>query len=82
MSLEAVPRAGRYARGTDNASHKLHNDDVVKIRELHAAGETLAALGKQYDVSATVVSQIVTGKRWRHVGGPIRSSRSYTRKKH
>lgn len=82
MSLEVVPRAGRYARGTDNASHKLYETEVVCMREQHAAGASLAALAQQYSISKTAVSQIVTGKRWRHIGGPIRQTRSYTRRNH
>lgn len=68
-------RKNRQARlqGSDNGSSKLSEKDARDIKKAYgfhkkgARGETtLSALGKKYGVSATVVSNIVNGKRWTH----------------
>ena len=75
-------------RGESNAGAKLSDDKVIKIRSLFALGETQVNLSKMFGVWQGVISLIVRGRSWKHVGGPIinlgrggsRSSRK-TRKK-
>lgn len=57
--------------GTDNGRSKLRDAQVVKIRQERAAGAKVRALAKRYGVSHVMVSRIVRGRAWTHVGGPI-----------
>lgn len=45
------------------------------MRERFAAGDTCAALAKQFEVMGSLVQRIIHGKIWKHVGGPIHSGR-------
>lgn len=49
------------------------------IRERRAAGANQEQLAAQFGVSQTLVSMIVTGRKYRDAGGPMRP-RSYRRK--
>jgi hypothetical protein len=62
---------GRQARGCRTNTAKLTADDVVVIRELFAAGGvSQAALARKYGVTSGLVSTIVRGETWSHIGGP------------
>lgn len=50
-------------RGEDNPSCKLTDDQVRQIRRRAAAGEVLAALAREYGVSAVYVSHLKAGLR-------------------
>lgn len=65
-------RGGAVSSGEDNANSRLTVEQVVAIRERHAAGESQGALGSEFGMSRAAVSQIVTGKTWADVGGPVR----------
>lgn len=56
-----------FARGEVMPTHRLTAEMVVDIRKRSAAGETRAALGRKFGVSATAIRQIVQRKWWRHV---------------
>jgi hypothetical protein len=61
-------RKGRAARGERNGGGgKLYDDDVRAIRRRIAAGETLAAIAADYEVSRALVGHIKHGRLWRHV---------------
>lgn len=68
---------GRHGRpaaiGERNSHAKLTAADVIRVRERFAAGETIRALAVEHCMNVSVVSEIVNGKRWAHVGGPIRT---------
>lgn len=57
----------RTAVGSRHASAKLTEADVVAIRAAMAAGISGASLSRQYGVADHTISQIRTGKTWRHV---------------
>ncbi len=59
----------RQARGSMKS--RLSEDDVLSMRKRAAAGEVLAHLAAEYDIAASLVTMIVRGQRWKHVGGPI-----------
>lgn len=61
----------RGAKGERNSHAKLTCDQVVAMRTRFAAGERGYMLGAEYGVTPKVVSRIVTGRAWQHVGGPI-----------
>lgn len=55
------------ARGERTGHAKLTDAQVLDIRARYAAGETGRALAREYGVSPAAVSNIMTGKRWRHL---------------
>ncbi|HYH69018.1 MAG TPA: NUMOD4 motif-containing HNH endonuclease [Urbifossiella sp.] len=60
-------RAGRLV-GEENPNVKLTENEVRQMRAQRQSGVTLAALGRQYGVTAATAHLVVTGKTWRHVG--------------
>jgi hypothetical protein len=65
--------ADRVGHGTDpagerNPNAKLSWEDVKECRERSNAGETYAALAREYGVSATAVSWAVRGRNWKRSG--------------
>lgn len=66
-------RDDRHARGSRNGKAKINEEIVLVMRERRAAGATGRDLAAQFGVSEGLVNEIVRGRRWRHVGGPIRS---------
>lgn len=56
-------------RGERNGSAKLTGSQVGEIRAWVGRGFTRAAVAKEYGVSRTTVSQIVSGLLWRAVPG-------------
>lgn len=46
---------------------KLTPEAVREIRDLHASGESLAALGRKFGVRDTAVSKIVKRQTWAHI---------------
>jgi len=55
--------------------NKIHESDVISIREKHADGIAMKNLAKKYGLSHTAIMLIVRGKTWKRVGGPIRTER-------
>lgn len=65
----------RYQRGSDRPAAKLTDDQIVEIRETYArGGYTQKDLADEYGITQGLVSQIVNGKRWKHVDGPTQTS--------
>lgn len=63
------------ALGEQNGLSKLNAAVIVHMRERFAAGDTCAALAKQFEVAGSLVARIIHGKLWKHVGGPIHPGR-------
>jgi DNA-binding MarR family transcriptional regulator len=63
-------RTGTRPGSTNNVA-KLTESDVLAIRERAAAGEILNNLAEEYGVTSIVISKIVRGLSWKHVGGPL-----------
>lgn len=58
--------------GTKNPAAKITEADVLAIRNTYATGRVRQKdIAAQYGLDQTVVSCIVLGKSWPHVGGPI-----------
>lgn len=53
---------------------KLKDEDILKIRELNASGTNTYKLAEMFGTGPAKISEIVTGKAWKTVGGPIRKS--------
>ncbi len=63
---DAVER-GQTAAGERNAVAKLTEEIVRQIRSRRQAGESLAALGREFGVTRYAVWSAVVGRTWRHV---------------
>ncbi len=70
--------AGTSNRGERSANAKLTKEKIMDIRRRYAAGESQRALSLEYDVSNSLVSNIISGKVWAHVPGadPARDGRT------
>lgn len=56
-----------YNVGEKNASAKLTEDDVRKIRKLIAEGVPITTLARTFDVTKQEISLIKNRKTWKHV---------------
>ncbi len=63
LGLVALPPQS----GERNSQAKLMESDVKLIRADHAAGQSCAAIARQFRVNPKTVNDIVHGKRWAHV---------------
>ena len=69
-------RKGRTARGEDHGNAKLTREEIVRMRQDRATGKyTVFELADRYGCSQPQVTQITTGRQWKHVEGPITNSR-------
>jgi len=71
QDMIAKDRAGDF-KGIENGMHKLSDDEVMLIRNRYAT-ESISQkeLGKEFGVSALMVSFIVRGIHWKHLGGEL-----------
>ena len=75
MRLDLFGSRPGVARGSRHVFAKLTEDMVVYIRNLRASGTSQIEISKQFNLDHTTVSNICTGKTWRHAGGPLNSYR-------
>lgn len=62
---------GRSVRGEKVNTAKLNESQVIEIRERSFGGATNIELAGEFGIPDSAISQIVRGKNWKHVGGPI-----------
>jgi hypothetical protein len=56
------------AQGSKHGSAKLNGEEVLQIRKLYATNKiTQAALGEQFNVHQTTISDIVLRNKWIHL---------------
>jgi hypothetical protein len=67
QNMEDCRRKGRNARGVSHHNAKLTEEQVLKIRERSAQGETAKDLAREYGVNPPAISKIVNRRLWRHV---------------
>lgn len=66
---------GSVTRGEANVHAKLTEASVLEIREaVLTRGERPGAMARRFGVSAALVSMVVRGDIWKHVGGPTKAS--------
>ena len=73
-NVDDMTGRGRQARGSANGHAKLTEADVLTMRRRADAGATGKALSAEYGVSQALVTEILRGNRWQHVGGPLRAT--------
>ncbi|WP_328903323.1 endonuclease domain-containing protein [Streptomyces sp. NBC_00441] len=59
--LLSISPTGRLIRRV----RRLNDEQLVEIRQLHAAGASCRTLAKQFDVHHTTVMRLVAGKHWK-----------------
>jgi hypothetical protein len=60
-------RLAKIPKGSSHYTAKLVEADVSEIRRLAASGIQLKTLASRFNVAASNISLIVSGKRWKHV---------------
>lgn len=60
-------RHGRTARGERQPGAKLNARLVLEIYSLRNSGRSKSQIGRQFNISRTLVSLIWTGRKWKHV---------------
>lgn len=70
--LEALCKAraamrGKEPRGERNGASKLSEDQVRRMRQLHATGERPSILAMRFQIDRSNVWHILTRRTWRHV---------------
>lgn len=63
---QKVERA-RQARGASNGRAKLREADVLEIRAARARGASTHQLARDYGIAQSVISDICTRRKWRHI---------------
>lgn len=58
-------------RGSRNGHAKLTERQVLELRRRVASGEPYARVGEEFGITRPAAFDIVTGRRWRGVGGPL-----------
>lgn len=71
-------RDGTSNRGEQSSTAKLTDEAVIAIRNRYAAGESQRALCEEFGVSNSLISLVISGKRWGHLPGadPARDGRT------
>lgn len=64
---------GRAVVGEQRSNAKFTADQIIDMRTRFAAGENGAVICRQYGITGGRLSNIVNGKEWKHVGGPIKT---------
>ncbi|PHE75181.1 endodeoxyribonuclease [Bacillus wiedmannii] len=54
-------------RGTEHTLSKLNDNDIREIRKMSANGISKMQISKEFNVSRSLISHIVSRKRWKHV---------------
>lgn len=58
--------------GTDQKHHRLTKTNVLAIRQGYSTGNLAQGdYAVEFGVSRTSISDILRGKTWKHVGGPL-----------
>lgn len=73
QNVDDMLRRRRNQYGSRHSMSLLNEATVLKIRERYAAGETTPALAAEFGVSSGCITDIVNGRNWKHVGGPIKT---------
>jgi transcription initiation factor TFIIIB Brf1 subunit/transcription initiation factor TFIIB len=60
------------APGEQNSHHKLTDEQVIAIRRRFHQGELIRHLAAEHALNVSSISNIVNGRTWKHLSGPIR----------
>lgn len=65
----------RRARGSGHGNSKLDEAGVLEIRIKSSQGQSGKSLALEYNCSTSLITPIIRGQSWTHVGGPIKPSK-------
>jgi hypothetical protein len=65
--VEDIPCTRSVRRGSEHWMSKLEDEDIREIRRLRKQGRQVKEIAKQYGVSGPTISNILSGKVWKHV---------------
>lgn len=71
MNMHDMYAKRRACVGSRSHHAKLNEDQVLQIRIRHNSGEKTGDLAREFGVASSVIGMAVTGRKWKHVGGPI-----------
>lgn len=74
---EDAARRERMPHGSGHYNSVFSEADVVRMREMVAAGGTLEAVATEFGCAVGQVSEIARGSSWRLAGGPITKHRRW-----
>lgn len=66
----------KLSRGEAHYKARLKRRQVREIRERYAAGEPPISLKRVFNITDGCLYSLLTGRSWKHVGGPIQEKRS------
>lgn len=75
QNVDDMHARGRAVCGERVWNSRLTGPDVISIRERYAAGELQRVLALEFGVTSGHISEIINGKLWRHVGGPLKGQK-------
>jgi len=66
-------RAGAHigAKGSKHHMRKIYSRDIADICALYQQGLSQVAIAKKYELSQSMIGNILRGKNWRHVVRPV-----------
>ncbi len=67
---------GTFERGEKRSKAKITDEQCLEIRRQAEAGESIPALALKYGIAYRTAHHIITGVKWAHIGGPIKSTRA------
>lgn len=63
-------------RGEDHYKARWGEAEVIEARRLRAGGESIGVIAEKFGIPKSTVQPAVTGRSWKHVGGPITHDQS------
>jgi hypothetical protein len=66
-NMADMVRRGRSAKGEGHSQAKLTEQQVIEIRRLRTLGYSQRVIGVMFGVSRSAISDIASGKNWRHL---------------
>lgn len=73
QNVDDMLERSRNQHGSHHSRALLTEVKVLAIRQRFASGETTPSLAAEFSVSSACIADIVNGRSWKHVGGPIKT---------
>jgi len=77
-NLNDQKQNNKILKGEQNGNARLTEKQIIDIRKRHANGERASKLAKEFGVLRTHITDIKSGRVWKHVGGIIHDPKTIT----